>query len=298
MNKNNPLVSVVIVTKNEAKHIYNCLNSIKLQTYPHIEIIVVDNNSTDETKKISREFSQNVFNIGPERSKQRNYGIDKAKGKYVMFIDADMILDPHVIDSSVEEMEKGKIVALHIPEIVLGKKYFSRVRRFERTFYNGTAIDGARFFDRETFVKVGGFDEKLCGPEDWDIDKKIKKIGKIGLLQSDSYYQDWPMEKMIIERGVNPKKYSAVIYHNEAEFDLKKYLNKKGYYSKSFDDYVKKWGENDPDIKKQLGFYYRFIGVFTEKNNWQKLLYNPFDTFGMYFLRFLVGVVYLTRKRT
>lgn len=298
MDKNNPLVSIVITTKNEAKNISNCLNSISLQIYKNIEIIVVDNNSTDDTKKISYKFTENVFNIGPERSRQRNYGmIDKAKGKYVMFVDADMILDPLVIDGSVKKMEKDQISALHIPEIVLGKKYFSRVRRFERTFYNGTVIDGARFFERKTFIKVGGFDENLSGPEDWDIDKKIKEVSKIGLLQSNNHYQDWPMEKMIKERGVNAKNYSAVIYHNEAEFDLKKYLTKKGYYSKSFDDYVKKWGEDDPDIKKQLGFYYRFAGVFIEKDKWKKLLFNPIDSFGMYFLRFLVGIVYLTRKR-
>ena len=68
MKKRLPLVSVVITTKNEEKNIDNCLESIKLQTYPQdrIEIIVVDNNSSDKTKEIARRYTNNVLNCGPE----------------------------------------------------------------------------------------------------------------------------------------------------------------------------------------------------------------------------------------
>lgn len=312
-----PLVSIVITTKNEAKNIENCFKSIKLQTYKNIEVIVVDNSSIDETKKLALKYTKNVFNKGPERSAQRNYGmINKSKGKYVMFVDADMILAANLIESCVEMMETHSsqlttygFLALHIPEIVLGKKFFSRVRRFERTFYNGTVIDGARFFLKSAFQKVNGFDESMSGPEDWDIDKKIvheytnctnntnnSRWEIIGLLLDDIKYSEWKLESLIIEKGVNPKDYGAVIYHNEAEFDLKKYLAKKGYYSTSFDTYIKKWGTNDPDTKKQLGLWYRYFGVFLENGKWLKLLSHPFLTLGMYYLRFLVGIKFITRK--
>ena len=68
-------VSVIVTTKNEEKNIENCLRSIKAQTYPQekIEIIVVDNNSTDKTKEIGKRYTERVYNFGPERSAQRKF---------------------------------------------------------------------------------------------------------------------------------------------------------------------------------------------------------------------------------
>jgi glycosyltransferase involved in cell wall biosynthesis len=309
------LVSVIVTTKNEERNIETCLKSVTLQTYKKIEIIVVDNFSTDKTREIALKYTDKVYSKGPERSAQRNFGmIDIAKGKYVMFVDADMILSPCLVESCVKEMEedyqssnlqplisnlKPMTVALHIPEIVLGKKYFSKVRRFERSFYNGTVIDGARFFLKEAFIKVGGFDEGMSGPEDWDIDKKIKQIGKIGLLDNvgvDCNPPNWELYGFIKERGVNPKDYGTVIYHNEDEFNIKKYLQKKTYYAGSFNTYINKWGQNDPEIRKQFGAFYRFFWVFFENGKWKKLISHPFLTLGMYYLRFMLGIKFFMYK--
>lgn len=299
MNKKDPLVSVVVTTKNEEKHIGNCFRSVSEQTYKNIEMILVDNKSDDKTKKIARKYTKKIYDKGPERSAQRNYGmIDKSKGEYVMFLDADMILSPDLIENCVKTIKKDKKgVALHVSEIILGKNYFSNVRRFERTFYDNTPIDGVRFFKRDIFVKTGGFDGTLCGPEDWDIDRRVREYGKVLLVNEPTHYKKWKQEDYIKERGVDPKKYGSVIFHNESEFDLGKYLEKKGYYSKSFDNYIKKWGKDDPIIKKQLGFYYRFLGVFIENGKWKRLLAHPTLTFGMYYLRFLVGIKYITRSK-
>lgn len=275
-------VSVIITTKNEEKNIENCLRSIKEQDYPQelIEIIVVDNNSTDKTKEIALHYTGQVFGMGPERSAQRNFGVEKSKGEYFLYLDADMTLHKDVIKACVEKVssnfkldildEPDKLVALYVSEVVMGEKYFSKVRRFERSFYDATVIDCARFIEKNAFQKVGGFDENLTGPEDWDLDKKLRQIGKTGLV-------------------------TMPIYHNEAEFELGKYLNKKGYYAKKFDAYIAKWGKNDPDLQKQFGLYYRFFGVFVEKGKWKKMFVHPFLTFGMFFLRFLVGLKFVLR---
>lgn len=267
------LISVIITTKNEEKNIENCLKSIKNQSYSQekIEVIVVDNNSTDKTKEIALKYTSKVFDKGPERSAQRNFGVEKSSGEWFLYLDADMILSENVIKDCVNEViANTEIIALHISEIIMGEKFWSKVRRFERSFYDGTAIDGVRFIKKSEFQKVGGFDEKLTGPEDWDLDKKLKKNGKINLVK-------------------------IPIYHNEAEFDLKKYLNKKGYYAQKFDEYIVKWGKDDPDIKKQFGIYYRFFGVFVENGKWKKIITHPFLTGGMYFLRGLVGIKFLIR---
>ena len=87
-----------------------------------------------------------------------------------------------------------------------------------------------------------------------------------------------------------------VIFHNEADFNLQKYLSKKQYYSKNFDIYIKKWAKNDPDIKKQFGLWYRYFGVFIEDGKWKRLLRHPVLVTGMFTLRFLVGLFFLRVK--
>lgn len=269
-----PLVSVVITTKNAENFIGDCLEAIKKQSYPQnrLEIIVVDNFSIDKTAKIARKYTKKVFQKGPERSAQRNYGLNKAKGKYLFYLDADMTIGPKVIAKCVEKMtDDPGISGLYITEIVTGESYWSRVRRFERGFYDATVIDCVRFIRASDFKAVNGFDTTMTGPEDWDFDKKIRLQGKVGLIKEP-------------------------IFHNEAEFDLKKYLTKKGYYARSFQTYINKWGKNDPDIKKQFGLYYRFFGVFVENGKWKKVIMSPYLFFGLQFLRLLVGFSYFRQK--
>jgi len=297
-----PLVSIVITTKNEEKNIENCLKSVVQQNYPKekIEVIVVDNSSTDKTKEISQKYTEKVFNKGPERSSQRNYGmLEKSTGEYLMFLDADMILSPFVISNCVKKLEDDSLVGLYIKEIVLGKNYFSKVRRFERGFYDGTVVDGIRFLRKDIFEKVGGFDEDLYAAEDWDLDKRVREHGQIEVLESGENLIDknWGLFGFIKDRGVNPSEYGNVIFHNEAEFNLKKYISKKGYYSKNFDKYIKKWGKDDGDIKKQFGFWYRYCGIFLENGKWKRLIGRIDLALGMYFLRFMVGLSFIFRKR-
>lgn len=267
------IVSIIINSKNEEKNIENCLRSILAQTYPEkkIEIIVVDNNSTDKTKEIALKFTRSVHNIGPERSAQKNYGVRQSKGEYFIHLDADMALSRKVVEKCVSGVKKDKnTIALYIPEIVAGEKFFSKVRRFERSFYDGTVIDAVRFIRKDKFLDAGGFDEHLYAAEDWDLNKRLNKIGRLDIVESP-------------------------LYHNEEEFKLSKYIKKKGYYSKNLDVYIEKWGKNDPDIKKQFGFYYRFFGVFLENGKWKYLLRHPALTLGMYFLRAMVGLRFLLR---
>jgi glycosyltransferase involved in cell wall biosynthesis len=267
------LFSVIINTKNEEKNIEKCLKSVLAQTYPkdQIEIIVVDNGSADQTKDIALKYTEKVFDKEPERSAQKNFGVEQSKGEYFLHLDADMTLSNTVLSECAKRVRNSKdIIALYIPEIVTGNKYFSKVKRFERSFYDGTPIDAVRFIHKEKFLETGGFDEQLYAAEDWDLDKRLKRLGKFDIIKSP-------------------------LYHNETEFNLKNYLAKKQYYSGNINVYINKWGKNDPDIKKQFGFYYRFIGVFVENGKWKKILKHPVLTTGMYILRILVGIKFLMR---
>jgi len=268
-----PNVSVIVTTKNEDRNIGACLESVIEQTMPPIEMIVVDNFSEDQTIKIAKQFGAKVYQLGPERSAQRNYGVEQAQGKYILYLDADMRLSTKVIENCVKRCkEDTKITGVYIPEIIIGTGFWIKVRRFERSFYDGTVIDAVRFVPKDSFQKVAGFDLRFTGPEDWDFDKKIRQLGKT--IVADAH-----------------------LLHDEGNFNLQHYLNKKRYYSKGFDIYSEKWGKNDPDIRKQLRPFYRFFGVFIEKGKFIKLLSHPLLTLGMYFLRLWVGLLYLMRKR-
>ena len=290
-------VSVVIVNYNSGDLLKKCVSLVLPQV---CEVIVVDNQSSDRTKEIAQKFTPLVFDKGSERSEQRNFGIFLiAQGEYSLFLDADMILAPNLIIGCIQKIQQSKNIALHIPEIILGKSFWSQVRRFERKFYNGTVVDGARFFQIEEFKMIGGFDETLSGPEDWDLDKKFKQRGSIELVPIQPILnwdcEKWCLSDFIRTMGVVPSQYGGVVFHNESQFDLITYLKKKGYYSKDMNKYIEKWGSDDSDIQKQLGFRYRFFGVFLEDGKWRWLLSCPILTLGMYFLRITIGLRFLFR---
>jgi len=273
MNEAQVTVSVIITTKNEEGNIVNCIESVRAQSYPlnKIEIIVVDNNSTDKTIEISKRYTDKVYIFGPERSAQRNFGINHSSGGYILYLDADMSLSANVVAECVEKCEKDGYVALYVPERIRGMSFWARVRDFERSFYNATCIDCVRFVRKDKFLETGGFDEGLTGPEDWDFDRRIGRLGKVGIIGSP-------------------------VYHYEGEFNFKNYLRKKSYYGQWFDKYIQKWGKDDIIVRKQLGFWYRYFGVFFEGGKWRAILRHPLLACAMYFLRISVGFDFLVKN--
>lgn len=251
MKKNNPLVSIIVTTKNESRNINTCLKSIKNQEYKKIEIIVVDNNSTDKTKVIASKFTSKIFNIGPERSAQRNFGALKSKGEYLLFLDADMKLSKKVIIDCVNAMSdfqsKKEVGGIIIPEESYGVGFWSQVKKLERSFYvNNDQIEAARFYSKKVFEKIGGFDPAITGPEDWDLSQRVRN--KYQILRINSF-----------------------IFHNEGNITLKKSILKKYYYSKKFSSYIKK-KENSKYLKKQISIIERYKLFLGQP---QKLFKNP-----------------------
>jgi glycosyltransferase involved in cell wall biosynthesis len=191
----NPLVSVIVPTKNSEKFIDKCLESIKNQTYKNIEIIVVDNNSTDKTKEIALKYTNKVFNKGPERSAQMNFGASKSSGKYLYRVDSDFYVEPNVIQECVDKCEKNGFdcVAVHNtsdPTV----SFWAKVRKFERDMYKGDdLIVGARFWSKKSFDAVGGFNEKMIALEDYDIHNRLLENGfSIGRIISEEIHLGEP----------------------------------------------------------------------------------------------------------
>lgn len=253
-----PLVSIIITTRNSAKTMTALLKSIKNQSYKHIEIIVIDNNSSDQTTVISKKFTKNVFNKGPERSVQRNFGAKKAKGKYLLFLDSDMELTENIVRECVDIINNpsavGTIGGIVVPEKSFGEGFWVQAKTLERKINEGQSyFEAARFFPKLIFWQVGGYDEHLTGPEDWELPERIAK--KYAISRIKDY-----------------------ILHNEGSHTLLGLAKKKYYYGLSAHKYLKKHKKSP--INQRTVYFLR--GAFYK--NWQELFKHPILYFGMWIM--------------
>lgn len=198
-----PLVSIVVPTCNSQATIIRCLESLKKQTYQSVEIIIVDRNSTDKTRQIARRYAAKVLVHGPERSAQMNFGIHNARGKYIYRVDSDFIVEPDVVRQCVENCERNHLdgVAVHNTSAErLG--FWAEVRKLERdTYIDDALIVAVRFFSKKAWEQVGGFDEALYGPEDYDFHNRFVSEGfRWGRIKA-------------IERHLGEPKTLSQIYH-------------------------------------------------------------------------------------
>ena len=282
-----PELSVVIPTKNEEANIATCIRAFDA-VRARVEIVVVDNFSTDRTREIAAALGARVFTQGPERCAQRNRGWREATGAVILFVDADMIL-PFATTEEILSIyasaptpllyspfpipAPSPFPSLYIPEQRMGHGLRLRARNFERSFYDGTCIDGLRVIPRAWLEKAGGYDESLVACEDWDLDRRLLAAGT----------------PTAVTKGH--------LIHNEANQGLARLLAKKAYYAKSVDAYRRKW-RNDAVCRRQFGLFYRFFGVFVENGKWKRLLRHPLLATVMYVERFLVGVTYILHRGT
>lgn len=184
-----PLVSLIVPSKNSEATIGECLKSIKIQTYKNIEIIVVDNYSTDCTREIAQKLGAIIYLRGHERASQVNFGAMKAKGKYIYRVDSDFILETSVIEEAVNicEVQCYDAVAVHNTSDST-VSFWSRVRKLERDCVKDDDLNvAARFFRKDVFEKVGGYDEGLVAAEDYDLHNRLVKgwfrIGRINACE-------------------------------------------------------------------------------------------------------------------
>jgi len=190
-----PLVSVIIPTKNSEDSIEKCLESLRNQSYKNVEIIVVDNYSMDKTAEIAKNFKVKIFSKGPERSAQVNFGAQKANGKYVYRVDSDFVLEPDVIREAVVSSENFGYDAVVVhnssdPTI----SFWAKVRKAERDCYKNDELNvAARFWKKEVFTAVGGFDEALVAGDDYDLHNRLLRSGfKVGRIRAKEIHVGEP----------------------------------------------------------------------------------------------------------
>ncbi len=197
---------------------------------------MVDNYSTDKTVEIAKSYGVRVIQVRSERAKAKNIGLKHASGKYVLFIDSDMVLTPRVIEECVELAESNpRIAAIIIPEKSVGSNYWARIRSFERSFYSGTPVESPRFFRRDLALKAGGFDKDLIFYEEATLPHKLEGMGYNVRTRISSY-----------------------IIHLEENLTLRQLIRKRYYYAKTLGKYLERYGYRS-NVKAQIGPAHRLL---------------------------------------
>lgn len=176
IKKKNPLVSVIIPAYNEEEDIGKCLDSVINHNYRPLEIIVVDDGSTDKTKKIVCDYKKNakmrlilLKQNHKGAGEAKNLGAKNARGEMLLFIDADITLCPDYVEKMIRPVIEGKAlgtegaIELHLVENKIqecwGKQSdFGKLSGFHSPVF--------RAIKRKTFIDLGGFDRKYGYSDD------------------------------------------------------------------------------------------------------------------------------------
>ena len=190
------LISVIIPTYNKSQYLKEAIESVLNQTYKNIEIIIVDDGSTDNTEKIARSFQGTRIiyffqkNKGPAGA--RDSGIKKAQGEYVAFLDSDDLWLPEKLERQIEFMERNSEIGLlgtGCYEVdsggkMIGKKNFPTENNILQKIlikYN-PFIQSSVTIKKEILDKVEGYDENFSESEDYDLWLRIAKYCQIANL--------------------------------------------------------------------------------------------------------------------
>lgn len=202
-------VSFVVPTKNSARTIGACVRSLRQQAHESVEIVLVDNHSTDRTCEIAAPYCDHVVVAGPERCAQRNIGAARSTGQIVVFVDSDMVLEPGVAAEAARLIGEGDFDALVLPEQAFGENFFAECRGLEKRLYLGDeTVEAARALRRSLFDQVGGWDETLTAGEDWDLSDRMRAAGaRFGRTQSQVWHDEGTVK--LISQFKKKKYYGA-----------------------------------------------------------------------------------------
>lgn len=254
----NPLISIIIPTKNSEAYFEKCFKSIREQTYKNIEIIVVDNYSTDKTLEIAKKYADKILTKGYERAAQTNFGIKNAKGKYVYRVDPDFVLEKNVVKEAVEKCEQEGLggIAVHNtsdPTV----SFWSKVRKFERDMYSDDdLIVGARFYLKKAWKKIGGYNEDII-LDDYDFHNRFIKYYKWGRIRSKEVHLGEPRDIWTIFK-------KSYFYGKQVPAYLRKYPMRGFNQSQPMKlSYFRHWKKFLTHPLLSLGFFFMVLVKYT-----------------------------------
>ena len=216
-----PGLTVVIPTRDSARTLRRCLESVRAQTrsdgtpFP-VSIVVVDNRSADATSEIAAALADVVESGGPERSAQRNRGLELTATATVLFVDSDMVLDPCVCEQVEAALGTDGVCAVVVPEESFGEGFWAACRGLEKRIAMGDRrTEAVRGFRVAALREIGGWSEALTAAEDWELTDRIRDAG-------------WLSSRV-----------AAHIRHDEGRPTLRAVFRKKRYYGRWVAAYVR-----------------------------------------------------------
>lgn len=195
MKKCKPSVSVIIPAYNEEKHLEECLVSLKSQTYPNLELLIIDDGSTDSSPKIAKKYAD-IFltqrHQGPGVA--RNKAANVAKGEILLFVDADMYLDKNYVKEIIRPILNRKAIATFTKNEFVANKdnIWSKCLQIDNNLPNNLRISRSvkkvsivfRAIQKDIFLKRNGYKVTLGYRDDqfFTINDKQKAIVAKGAI--------------------------------------------------------------------------------------------------------------------
>lgn len=192
------LVSVVIPNYNYAQYLGEAIDSAAGQTYPNIEIIVVDDGSSDASAKILEGYKERITVIGQQNqgvAAARNNGVAASQGEFIAFLDADDAWLPAKVEKQIGCFKSTENLGLvHVGMVEIdsdGRELRERLDGGEGEVWqqlllfspNGILGGGSgAMIPRAIFDEVGGFDERLSTSADWDLYYRISRSRNVGFV--------------------------------------------------------------------------------------------------------------------
>lgn len=215
--KENPLVSITIAAHNEEKYISGAIESLLLQTYKNIEIIIVDDKSTDNTALITEGYKTKGVKL-IKRNEQGgpgsayNTGAENSKGDILMFFDADHIYGKNYVMDLVKPIISGEaLCTIHNQENIANKNNF-----WARAFGKRICTQSGRgkiftLIRRDVFDDLGPFDPSLGYADDQTLNIKhgLTSLGidtEIAHFNPDSLKVHWGHGKWVGRSNQKPWK--------------------------------------------------------------------------------------------
>lgn len=187
-----PLVSIIIPCYNYGRFLGESIESALAQTYAPIEIIVVNDGSTDNTREVASRYPVKFIdqkNQGAART--FNSGIHEASGKYVVILSADDRFDPSYVEKTVTVLEDNPSLMFAYTHTILfgAKSGIMKSKEFSvDTLRLANYITGTTLMKKEAFRVVKGFDPELTCLEDWDMWLTFAENGFYGKLLPEALF--------------------------------------------------------------------------------------------------------------
>lgn len=182
------LVSVVMPCFNDGEYIEESVQSVLNQTYPQIELIIIDDGSDDSNTvavltRLREERKCTLLHTDHQGvSSARNHGIRHAKGKYILPVDSDDLIEPLYVEKAVEALEEdSQRGAVYCHADLFGElsgKWDLPDYSFDQMLRDNIVFITAMFY-KDDWKAVGGFNENMtCGMEDYDFWIGILELGR------------------------------------------------------------------------------------------------------------------------